>query len=139
MSEATVASAAVIGCIRRLRLARAQAGESANPRRGVEGLGFASRSLLPPPAELGCSRVRPLIMGPNRKHPTWTWGRDGEGGDEFRRVSDPLPASLRDADLPHKGGGVSSNQEVLRTICRPPCLDKNRIACAFPRACAALG
>src|SRR6266516_6039568 len=116
MSEATVASAAVIRCIHKLRLARAQAGESANPRRGVEGLGFASGSLLPPPAELGCSRVRPLIMGPNRKHPTWTWGRHGGGGDEFRRVSDPPPGVAPRRRPPPQGGRCS---RVTRTFYEP--------------------
>src|SRR6266571_365973 len=62
----------------------------------------------PPPAELGCSRVRPIDDRSKSETSDLDWGRVREG-DKFQTSKEtPLPAQLRCADLPLKGGGDPS-------------------------------
>src|SRR2546421_582464 len=65
------------------------------------------RILLAPPAELGRSRAWRLIIDPNRKHPKWTWGRNGDGGAcLIPRILHPPPGSRRArASRPRPQGG----------------------------------
>src|ERR1700674_3054280 len=85
----TARTAARLGAQRSTKFAQkmvsARSPEALRLARNTKGRAYrlwlrTGRNRLPPAAELGCSRVRPLIIGPNRKHPKWTWGRDGEGG-----------------------------------------------------------
>src|ERR1700674_2724436 len=85
----TARTAARLGAQRSTKFAQkmvsARDPEALRRARGTKGRAYrlwlrTGRNRLPPAAELGCSRVRPLIIGPNRKHPKWTRGRDGEGG-----------------------------------------------------------
>src|SRR6266568_9586609 len=54
--------------------------------------------LAPSPSRTRVFPSSAMIIGPNRKHPKWTWGRDGEGGVcLILRTDTPLPARALDA------------------------------------------
>src|SRR6266568_3014724 len=55
------------------------------PRSAIQD-GRKGSSLSPLPADLGCSRARPLLSGRSRKHPTSAGGEGKKGSKDMRRT-----------------------------------------------------
>src|SRR5262249_21909693 len=96
--------------------------------KAIPGNGInASRKLglLPPPAEVGYIRLRPLLV-PNSGKPEFGWGRAGEGGDAFGYVGasshaphpQPLPTRGRGA---HRARGTVFRQPERNTLTQLLC------------------